>query len=580
MPKQITIEDARKKWRDYTNGFVKNPPIRTAVLGDGRGQAASNMYVPQSNNEVVWAREYMGDSKFFAVINHAKVVPAFDLPVKISYTFDELGQEQVIGINYAGAGGSLNVTTINALGPHHLQHEFGGGDEVYIDGLLFKPGLVYPTSPVSMQLQVSRFIYYWNSWNQFDTADTDSLAPFKPPSGFSRYVLIALDPETGTLVYRLGEPVNLTLAPFTTTAFSFSYVPAPSGNEIPLAYVALTSNTTTLDWTDVQNQIGDGRLHVGFPARNILERLDQVEGYIGNPPSLATTGAAASSVDDALTGRGDSNKMVFWAGQTSLSHTPEFTVESNSIQIGTTTASRFLSVHGEDAGVIVDSGGFSRVGFMKYSNREGGIWRTQEQDFEIGRVNVTNLGSPASVFNLDATFGATGSVTLNQGLTVASGISVGTTGSAGRGDMNLSGTVYVGASGTFTPAFKGTTFSGVFNYTAQGGTYFLYGNMVFVLAQLQIDSIGSAPTGNMTIIGLPFTSAAVATAFGAVTFGNISNFNYAAGALQLTGFVSVSNSAIILREAFDNSATVAVPAANFTNASTNIVFSAVYPTGF
>ena len=378
----------------------------------------------------------------------------------------------------------------------------------------------------------------------------------------------------------MGEPVNLTLAPFTTTAFSFSYVPAPSGNEIPLAYVALTSNTTTLDCTDVQNQIGDGRLHVGFPARNILERLDQVEGYIGNPPSLATTGAAASSVDDALTGRGDSNKMVFWAGQTSLSHTPEFTVESNSIQIGTTTASRFLSVHGEDTGVIVDSGGLSRVGLMKYSNREGGIWRTQEQDFEIGRVNVTNLGSPASVFNLDATFGATGSVTLNQGLTVASGISVGTTGSAGRGDMNLSGTVYVGASGTFTPAFKGTTFSGVFNYTAQGGTYFLYGNMVFVFAQLQIDSIGSAPTGNMTIIGLPFTSAAVATAFGAVTFGNISNFNYAAGALQLTGFVSVSNSAIILREAFDNSATVAVPAANFTNASTNIVFSAVYPTGF
>ena len=298
MPKQITVEDARKKWRDYTSGFVKTPPVRTAVLGDGRGQAASNMYVPQSNNEVVWAREYIGDSKFFAVINRAKVVPAFNLPVKISYTFDELGQEQVIGVNYAGAGGSLNVTTINALGPHHLQHEFGGGDEVYIDGLLFKPGLVYPTSPASMQLQVSRFNYYWNTWKQFDTATTDSLAPFTPLSGFSRYVLIALDPEVGTLVYRLGELINVALAPFTTTAFSFSNVPAPAGNEIPLAYVALGANTTTLDWTDVQNQLGDGRLHVGFPARNILERLDQVEGYTGNPPSLATTGAAASSVDD------------------------------------------------------------------------------------------------------------------------------------------------------------------------------------------------------------------------------------------------------------------------------------------
>jgi hypothetical protein len=75
-------------------------------------------------------------------------------------------------------------------------------------------------------------------------------------------------------------------------------VPAPTGTEIPLTYVLLDSTTTTLDWNTFHNSLGDARLHVTPPMLNVLDRLRQLEGYSGNEPSLATTGAGASSVDE------------------------------------------------------------------------------------------------------------------------------------------------------------------------------------------------------------------------------------------------------------------------------------------
>jgi hypothetical protein len=49
-----------------------------------------------------------------------------------------------------------------------------------------------------------------------------------------------------------------------------------------------------------------------------------------------------------------------------------------------------LYFNGEGQGVIVDAAGYKRVGFMKYSGREAGIWRVANQDFEFGRVSSTN----------------------------------------------------------------------------------------------------------------------------------------------------------------------------------------------
>ncbi|MBP6511395.1 MAG: hypothetical protein KA347_01865, partial [Bacteroidia bacterium] len=69
--------------------------------------------------------------------------------------------------------------------------------------------------------------------------------------------------------------------------------------------------------------------------------------------------------------------------------------EAGNIGIGTESPSEKLQVNGsilingEDKGLIVDEGSNRRVGFMKYTGREAGIWRVPNQKFEIGRVNNT-----------------------------------------------------------------------------------------------------------------------------------------------------------------------------------------------
>jgi hypothetical protein len=130
------------------------------------------------------------------------------------------------------------------------------------------------------------------------------------------------------------------------------------------------------------------------------------------------------------------------------------------------------------------------------------------------------------------------------------------------------------ATGTWTPTFVGTGTAGVFTYTTQAGFYSRSNGLVYVTGRVGISAIGTPPVGLMIIGGLPFTSAA--TYYGPVTFGFISNFNYSASAIELTGTVSPSSAVIELFESFDNGVAVNVPAANFTNAAANIIFSATY----
>lgn len=52
-------------------------------------------------------------------------------------------------------------------------------------------------------------------------------------------------------------------------------------------------------------------------------------------------------------------------------------------------------------GLIVDSTGLQRVGLMKYSGKAAGIWRVENQEFEMGRVNVNQLPGTPSVYNTD-----------------------------------------------------------------------------------------------------------------------------------------------------------------------------------
>lgn len=131
--------------------------------------------------------------------------------------------------------------------------------------------------------------------------------------------------------------------------------------------------------------------------------------------------------------------------------------------------------------------------------------------------------------------------------------------------------------GTWTPAFAGLTTPGTFTYTSfRYGYWRRLGSVVHLSGAVQISAIPVAPTGNMAITGLPFTSVNLTGYRAGVDWAPIDNFNYAAGAMQLVGVI-IENSAIIqLGESFDNAALVASPAANFTNVNCNLQFSVTY----
>lgn len=133
------------------------------------------------------------------------------------------------------------------------------------------------------------------------------------------------------------------------------------------------------------------------------------------------------------------------------------------------------------------------------------------------------------------------------------------------------------ATGTFVPTFAGSTIAGTFTYLAAGqkGFYTRIGNQVLIHAYIQISAIGVAPTGNMRIGGLPFASANVGLDF-SITLGFVSNINMSANIIQLTAIALLNTAQIGLFEVFDNAATTAFPAANFTNANAAIELSGAY----
>ena len=131
-------------------------------------------------------------------------------------------------------------------------------------------------------------------------------------------------------------------------------------------------------------------------------------------------------------------------------------------------------------------------------------------------------------------------------------------------------------SGAWTPAFAGTGTAGAFTYTNTAGRYVRWMNIVHIWGRVAISAIGTPPTTLMVITGLPYAAANVANQFGGVFFTDISNFNYAAGAIDLQGLIQPNEQLIRLLESFDNAGSQSAPAANFTNANCSLIFAGMY----
>lgn len=65
------------------------------------------------------------------------------------------------------------------------------------------------------------------------------------------------------------------------------------------------------------------------------------------------------------------------------------------------------------------------------------------------------------------------------------------------------------AIGAWTPTLVGSGTAGSFTYSVQVGDYLRLGNTCLIRARVRITAIGMAPTGDLRINGLPFTSVAI-----------------------------------------------------------------------
>ena len=274
------LDQARNVLRSTLGQYQKTRKTRIAYLGDGKGQQEKNLYHPNDPN--LWAvRETLATPHYFYVRSIGVVRPAFNLPVVIGYTDANPVEESILSVFIQAFGHNAGASIISGIGAHHRQHEWGGGDEVFIDPKQFKEGLVAPTNPPSTSVIVNPFYYGDYGLTKFPKETTIGMDQYLPSASYQRYVLISLNPETDELEYKSGEEFLATATTYETIlaggSVTASAIPSVPYGNYPLAAILLSSDTSTLDWNiNDTNNI--------YPIRYILN--PSLEGILGDIASL------------------------------------------------------------------------------------------------------------------------------------------------------------------------------------------------------------------------------------------------------------------------------------------------------
>ena len=125
--------------------------------------------------------------------------------------------------------------------------------------------------------------------------------------------------------------------------------------------------------------------------------------------------------------------------------------------------------------------------------------------------------------------------------------------------------------GTWTPIASGTSTAGSATYTDRIGKYTKIGNTVTVMCSLGWSA--HTGTGDITVSGLPFTSASYSSnaIWAAGVYAN--DMNFGTSATQLAAFVVEANTLITFRGMINNATRVNVPLDTVVG---NLVFNLTY----
>lgn len=170
--------------------------------------------------------------------------------------------------DYAGAGG----TPTPNVPPHHLTHEYGGGDDVYISWrrlMGFRVG-----RPSGFQVTVDEGVMIRaGAWLSV-AAQTLDLTALKPGGALGCYVLIVLN-AAGVATATAGASVGI-------GTLDISDCPLPGASEFPLAAVRLYGAQTSIGDTPTAPDIVDLRFPQAMSTGDVhLEDLsDYARGHI------------------------------------------------------------------------------------------------------------------------------------------------------------------------------------------------------------------------------------------------------------------------------------------------------------
>lgn len=291
-----SLKDVRTLWQSKMGEKLSTTPYRYAYLGDGRGFAASNIFVPgDTGSNILYARSTPQNSHFFTILNRGTVAPTFNLPVVIGYKQDEPRTEQILGVHFGGLG-NIASSSVPIIGLHHTTHEWlnpsGGGDAVLSKARQFMPLRVSVVSGFTIQVESSPETI--TGGFTLSTASTLDLTSLKPASG-DLYALVYLTPD-GVLSARAGS--GIIAGPPSYNVPNYNNIPPLNPGERPLAAISLYAGQTQIHETQALQEIIDLRFATFTPGGVLVGT-----GTVGTIPkwnSSSSLGDSPLIVDTAM----------------------------------------------------------------------------------------------------------------------------------------------------------------------------------------------------------------------------------------------------------------------------------------
>jgi len=129
---------------------------------------------------------------------------------------------------------------------HATSHQWPDGAKGNDAVLVYQPALqmLKTTTSSGLNVYISPVIYVNDNVRNYYAGETTDLSSYLPSSGYKKYILISLDPNSGAIVISTGTTV--TDVPSITPP-----MPDTNANYIPSAYVLLIGGATSITSTDI-----------------------------------------------------------------------------------------------------------------------------------------------------------------------------------------------------------------------------------------------------------------------------------------------------------------------------------------